>query len=192
MYGDMGDFIIIFMSQINKSDMGSVEYNKKCVICNVTFKAKRSDAEVCSDKCRQQNFRRKMNQKAGQNSEYEKLKNEYQSLVLITDSLSKEKFALEAEIARLKPLADSWLLRSAQQKEAAENAPETKITTTSVEVKDLTNPTNKIKPQEQPKTNFSINTTPKTLDELKALCPAELTGLERSEWIRIERQKYGI
>lgn len=33
---------------------------------------------------------------------------------------------------------------------------------------------------------------PKNLDELKALCPAELTGLDRSEWIRTERQKYGI
>lgn len=33
---------------------------------------------------------------------------------------------------------------------------------------------------------------PKTLDELKKLCPAELTGLDRSEWVRTERQKYGI
>jgi hypothetical protein len=33
---------------------------------------------------------------------------------------------------------------------------------------------------------------PTTLDELKAMCPPELTGLDRSEWIRTERQKYGI
>jgi len=33
---------------------------------------------------------------------------------------------------------------------------------------------------------------PKNLDELKALCPTELTGLDRSQWIAKERQKYGI
>lgn len=33
---------------------------------------------------------------------------------------------------------------------------------------------------------------PKTLDELKKLCPKELTGLDRSAWISLQRQKYGI
>jgi hypothetical protein len=33
---------------------------------------------------------------------------------------------------------------------------------------------------------------PRTLDELKALCPPELTGFDKSNWISIERQKYGI
>lgn len=33
---------------------------------------------------------------------------------------------------------------------------------------------------------------PSSLDELRALCPPELTGLERSGWIATERQKYGI
>lgn len=59
-------------------------------------------------------------------------------------------------------------------------------------VNDVTKPTSVLKPQEQPKTNFSIDTKPKTLDELKKLCPAELEGLDRSKWISTERQKYGI
>lgn len=33
---------------------------------------------------------------------------------------------------------------------------------------------------------------PKNLDELKALCPFPEKTLERSDWIRTERQKYGI
>ncbi len=33
---------------------------------------------------------------------------------------------------------------------------------------------------------------PTTLDELKALCPKNLTGFERSAWVATERQKYGI
>lgn len=33
---------------------------------------------------------------------------------------------------------------------------------------------------------------PKTLDELKALCPKELTGFDRSTWISQKRQEYGI
>lgn len=33
---------------------------------------------------------------------------------------------------------------------------------------------------------------PKSLDELKAMCPTELKGFDRSEWIATERQKYGI
>lgn len=59
-------------------------------------------------------------------------------------------------------------------------------------IADLTQPTPALKPQEQPKTNFSIATAPKTLDELKSLCPAELTGFDRSAWIAKERQRYGI
>lgn len=33
---------------------------------------------------------------------------------------------------------------------------------------------------------------PKNLEELKALCPAELTGFDRSTWIAENRQKYNI
>jgi hypothetical protein len=33
---------------------------------------------------------------------------------------------------------------------------------------------------------------PKNLAELKAMCPPELTGLDRSEWISDNRLKYGI
>lgn len=49
-----------------------------------------------------------------------------------------------------------------------------------------------LEPQEQPKTNNSIGARPRTLDELKRLCPAELEGFDRSKWIATERQKYGI
>jgi hypothetical protein len=55
-----------------------------------------------------------------------------------------------------------------------------------------TKPMNALKTHEQSETNYSIDMPPKTLDELKSRCPAELTGLDRSEWIRTERQKYGI
>lgn len=59
-------------------------------------------------------------------------------------------------------------------------------------VQDLTKPTHILKPKEQPKTNYAIDTRPKNLDQLKALCPPELTGFDRSNWIAKERQKYGI
>lgn len=59
-------------------------------------------------------------------------------------------------------------------------------------IKDLTKPTSVLNPQEPPKTNFSINTKPRTLDELKALCPHPEKSDERSNWVREERQKYGI
>lgn len=36
------------------------------------------------------------------------------------------------------------------------------------------------------------NDKPKNLDQLKLLCPKELTGFDRSEWIRNERLKYNI
>lgn len=62
----------------------------------------------------------------------------------------------------------------------------------NIKIKDLTKPMSALKPQEQPKTNLSTNTKPKTLDGLKSLCPAELTGLDRAAWISTERQRYGI
>lgn len=33
---------------------------------------------------------------------------------------------------------------------------------------------------------------PKTLEDIKANCPAQLTGFDRSQWISTERQKYNI
>lgn len=62
-------------------------------------------------------------------------------------------------------------------------------------VKDLTKPTNLVEPEKpmgSEKSNFVVNTNPKTLDQLKALCPPELTGFDRSEWIRENRLKYKI
>lgn len=56
----------------------------------------------------------------------------------------------------------------------------------------LNKPMASLEPQEQTKINYSTDSRPKTLDELKKLCPAELEGLDRSKWIATERQKYGI
>tara|TARA_R110000868_G_scaffold90367_1_gene250994 strand:+ start:354 stop:668 length:315 start_codon:yes stop_codon:yes gene_type:complete len=42
------------------------------------------------------------------------------------------------------------------------------------------------------KKEFDKVATPKTLDQLKAICPKELTGFEKSTWISVNRLKYGI
>lgn len=60
-------------------------------------------------------------------------------------------------------------------------------------VQDLNKATGELKPPEQPATNYTVNTkVPKTLEELKGLCPIELKGFDRSEWISKERIKYSI
>lgn len=62
-------------------------------------------------------------------------------------------------------------------------------------VTDLTKPTNLVEPEKpmgSEKSNFVVNTNPKTLDQLKALCPTELKGFDRSEWIALNRLKYNI
>lgn len=79
-----------------------------------------------------------------------------------------------------------------QKKGLANLIPNAKKKTNRVDIVDSTKPTSDLKPQEQPKTNFSIDTRPKTLDDLKSRCPADLEGLDRSKWIATERQKYGI
>lgn len=50
----------------------------------------------------------------------------------------------------------------------------------------------KVVPQKPETPKIAPSMAPKTLLELKALCPKSLTGFERSEWIAIERQKYNI
>jgi predicted secreted protein len=37
-----------------------------------------------------------------------------------------------------------------------------------------------------------LNSIPKNLQELKLLCPKELTGFDRSQWISEQRQKYNL
>ena len=37
-----------------------------------------------------------------------------------------------------------------------------------------------------------VGQKPRNLMELKSMCPPELSGFEKSEWIATERQKYGI
>lgn len=60
-------------------------------------------------------------------------------------------------------------------------------------IQKLPKPISSLKPKELPKEPFVQNPTrPKNLEELKALCPSELIGLDRSNWIALERQKYGI
>ena len=49
-----------------------------------------------------------------------------------------------------------------------------------------------LKAQKTQKGIASNTYKPRSLDELKSLCPAELTGLDRSEWIRTKRMEYGI
>jgi hypothetical protein len=56
----------------------------------------------------------------------------------------------------------------------------------------LNKPISSLEPQEQPGFDFSTDSPPKTLGELKSRCPAELKGIDRSMWISEERQKYGI
>lgn len=48
------------------------------------------------------------------------------------------------------------------------------------------------KPMGSEKSNFVVDTNPKTLDQLKALCPPELKGFDRSEWIRENRLKFNV
>lgn len=62
----------------------------------------------------------------------------------------------------------------------------------NITVKDLNIATNVVKPVELPKTNYTVNTIPKTYQELKDMCPNELTGLDRSIWIKENRVKYNL
>lgn len=92
---------------------------KNCVICNVIFNAKRSDAEVCSQKCRQKHWRNKLAQPSIDREtitmeisdfpEWAKLNGEKTTLELINKSL-------EAEIARLKSRVDNLLLEVSELK----------------------------------------------------------------------------
>lgn len=63
-----------------------------------------------------------------------------------------------------------------------------------VNVHDLNKPNKEVKDLSKipSKSNFSIDTRPKTLEELKKICPPDLTGFDRSEWISQNRVKYGI
>jgi hypothetical protein len=133
--------------------MKGVEIIKQCVICNVEFKAKRSDAEVCSAKCRQKNWRRKIEaiKPADPETIIELLEAENKRLIEQNEQLKAE-------------ILDKRNIPSKASQEA---------------IYPLT-------------TNECVPALPKTLDQIKALCPPDLTGLDRSQWIAKERQKYGI
>lgn len=40
--------------------------------------------------------------------------------------------------------------------------------------------------------DVKVEVRPKNLEELKAMCPPELTGLDKSAWVATKRQEYGI
>ena len=61
-----------------------------------------------------------------------------------------------------------------------------------VKVTDLTKPNKEVKVKIIATTNYSIDTLPKNLNDLKDLCPKELNGFEKSDWISQNRVKYGI
>ena len=61
-----------------------------------------------------------------------------------------------------------------------------------VKVTDLTKPNKEVKSKGTATTNYSVDTLPKTLNDLKDLCPKELTGFEKSNWISENRVKYGL
>lgn len=85
-------------------------------------------------------------------------------------ALKAENAALKAEIARLKPLADSWLLRSSGQQKAAENAPKSIMTVTR-EV-DADAPKHKLWKQGDPPEGsnaFFLRYDCRTYDELQEL-----------------------
>jgi len=63
-----------------------------------------------------------------------------------------------------------------------------------VNLKNFNKPTNSVKPITEKKetSNFVVNTRPKNLMELKAMCPFPENSDERRLFIATERQKYGI
>lgn len=61
-----------------------------------------------------------------------------------------------------------------------------------VKVKDLTQSAPVYLSDPAPVTNYSIDTRPKNLAELKAQCDPSLKGFERSLWISEARKKYSI
>lgn len=61
-----------------------------------------------------------------------------------------------------------------------------------IKIQDLTKPTGVVKSEINHKSNVVIDTRPKNLDQLKLMCPEELSGFDRSEWIRENRLKFKI
>jgi len=78
--------------------------------------------------------------------------------------------------------------------DAENHEPEKKFPPSDQEIKQKAQerPKIKLQPLIHPEAPMVVKRDPKTLEELKSRCPAELTGLDRSQWIAKERQKYGI
>jgi hypothetical protein len=148
----------------------------------------------CSNTCRQKHWQ-----------ERQKKQNEEGSgmIVQVEDSaLQKEVELLRKENAHLKEQLlefqkKSWVKTVNEAAEAWKGVPEAKAIIPvghETRLQDATKPSKVVKnlSGEKPVTNYTVDTRPKTLDEIKALCPESLTGLDRSKWIAQERQKYGI
>lgn len=97
-----------------------------------------------------------------------------ETIELPVDYVQFEKVGVVGQDGVIKPLT----FKKPSQK-AVNKAKEPDIETAAV----IVQPTPKV---------FNEPKMPSNLDDLKALCPAELKGLERSEWIAKERQKYNI
>ena len=41
-------------------------------------------------------------------------------------------------------------------------------------------------------TGLKTGTIPQTIDDIRAMCPLDLTGMARTQWITEQREKYGI
>lgn len=106
-------------------------------------------------------------------------------------------FARDWEVRQiLKQKPEVELKFTKPQHEKARKAVISHISDKSAEIalQDTTVPNKTVKPITDPKpqTNYAVDTRPKTLQEIKDMCPKELTGFDRSQWIATERQKYGI
>lgn len=126
------------------------------------------------------------------------LENVRRPIYKIEEDLGMPKTTLQKTVKGERGLPKKWaiLLKDYVKTSAwiSANAKDAvKRTTTSV--LDANKPTNVIEPQKPlgtDKSNYSVDTRPKTLDQLKAMCPPELKGIDRTEWIAIEREKYHI
>jgi hypothetical protein len=89
-----------------------------------------------------------------------------------------------------------------KKKALADLTPKVRKEVKDIKMADLTKATATLKPQNQPEIKIQplihpdrpmvANKPPRNLDELKALCPYPEKSDERSNWVRLERQKYGI
>lgn len=191
---------------------------KKCVICDVEFNAKRSDAEVCSAKCRQANWRRKIEATRpespeviieGLEAQIKKMEAENQTLkieIQFRDTTIKDlKEQIEmggAPTATNKPNTDlktekPVVFAKPKKKAATGFNPMPKTVEESIDYKapeqefyDVPRLSKDIR--DEPGYYGATTLVPTTLEALKKLCPPELKGVDRTIWINDNRKKYNL